>query len=60
MRYCFNKDFIALMIDFLMEKKTPVNINPGNYNLNSKFSSPPIFPLLETLAGLVMNSNSLG
>ena len=59
MQYCFDHDFIALMIDFLLEKKSPIMLNPGTYCLSSKYASPPISSLIEMLAGLLQNSNDL-
>ena len=55
MIYCYNKNFISILIDFLLEKKSPIMLNPGTYSL-SKYINPTIDALLELLARLVINS----
>lgn len=58
MRFCFRKNFISLFIDFLLEKKSPISLNPGNYSL-SKYVNPPIESLLQMLAALLLYSTSV-
>lgn len=54
MTYLYSKQFIAVLGDFFLEKKSPLTIAPDKkHSMGNRFAEPEFGPLIETIAHMV-------
>jgi hypothetical protein len=56
--FCFQRDLICMLVDLLLEKKSPVRTVDKKYELNIKYSVLSLGPILQTIVILVTCSQS--
>ena len=58
MKYLFQHEFISVLIDFYLEKKSPVpELSEKKHSMGNRYTDPEFNPLIQTIACMVVRSH---